>query len=137
MKEPVGTSPWRVFFLLAAPLALALALVVLYLFDPVQSSLYPVCVFHETTGFLCPGCGSLRAIHQLTHGNIATAFRLNPLLMILLPVAGWLWARELAWQMAGKKWPGLVTRPLFVWVLVVMTVLFGILRNLPVFKIIG
>ena len=55
------------------------------------------------TGWDCPGCGTLRAAHQLTHGNLAAAWRLNPLAVALAPVAFWLGLRELAWQLARKK----------------------------------
>lgn len=39
---------------------------------------------------LCPGCGSQRAIHQLLHGHIAEAFKLNALLIpsIMYGLAG-------------------------------------------------
>ena len=62
-----------------------LAGLVLFRFDPNRYPFYPVCAFHHATGLLCPGCGSLRAIHQLLHGHLATAFRFNPLLILALP----------------------------------------------------
>lgn len=70
---------------LAAGLA-GLAGFTLFWFDPNLNSFYPVCVFHQATGLLCPGCGSLRALHHLLHGHLITAFRFNPLLMITLPI---------------------------------------------------
>jgi hypothetical protein len=73
-------------------------------------------------------------MHQLTHGNLAAAWRLNPLAVALLPAGLWLGLRELAWQACGKKWPGLVMRPFFRWALLVVLVLFGIVRNLPGFR---
>lgn len=33
------------------------------------------------TGWLCPGCGSQRAIHQALHGNFISSFYLNPLFL--------------------------------------------------------
>jgi hypothetical protein len=35
----------------------------------------------------CPGCGSLRAAHQLLHGNLSAAWALNKALLIGLPLA--------------------------------------------------
>src|SRR5690242_14513344 len=58
---------------------------VLYLFDPRFYSFYPTCLFHRTTGLLCPGCGSLRAVHELLHGHLRAAFHYNPLLVAGLP----------------------------------------------------
>jgi hypothetical protein len=61
--------------------------VLLFFFDPATSSFYPPCLFRTFLGTQCPGCGSLRAAHQLLHGNIAAAWALNPTLMIVGPLA--------------------------------------------------
>lgn len=37
------------------------------------------------TGLDCPGCGSQRAVHELLHGHIQSAFYLNPLFVVSLP----------------------------------------------------
>ena len=68
--------------------SIALALI-LFLFDPSRYNFYPTCLFHQTTGLLCPACGSLRALHQLLHGHVAAAFHFNPLLVLSLPLCGW------------------------------------------------
>lgn len=65
----------------------ALAAAVLFLFDPATAGFYPPCLFRTVLGAQCPGCGSLRAAHQLLHGNFAAAWALNPALMIVGPVA--------------------------------------------------
>src|SRR5215813_7655671 len=57
----------------------------LFLFDPEKGVGYFPCPFRSLTGFLCPGCGATRGLHQLLHGHPLTAFELNPLLMIALP----------------------------------------------------
>src|SRR5687767_6632554 len=102
----------------------ALALVLLYLFAPTEHRFYPRCVFHWLTGLACPGCGSLRAVHNLLHGEFAAAFRLNPLMMILLPAAAiaWIARREAAFT---------ALRPAWIWVVLSVILLFSVLRNLP------
>jgi hypothetical protein len=65
----------------------ALAAAVLFFFDPATAGFYPPCLFKTFLGVQCPGCGSLRAVHQLLHGNFAAAWALNPALMIAGPVA--------------------------------------------------
>jgi hypothetical protein len=70
-------------------------------------------------------------VHQLSHGHLGAAWRLNPLLVALLPVALWLGLREAVRALTGRAWPGLVTRPVFGWLLAGALVLFGILRNVP------
>jgi hypothetical protein len=134
MKQPSAASLGRLF-LAGAALALAAAMAaVLFLFDPATHGFYPVCLLHQTTGLLCPGCGTLRALHQLAHGNLAAAWGLNCLVVALLPVAFWLAARELIWVSTGRRLPGIVTRPIFGWALVAGLIVFGVARNLPIFR---
>jgi len=60
---------------------------IVYFFDPATTGFYPHCLFKTIFGLQCPGCGSLRAMHQLLHGNVAAAWALNPMLMIVGPLA--------------------------------------------------
>jgi hypothetical protein len=131
MNASLAYSPWRIFAVLAAALALTAAVAVLFVFDPSTAGFFPVCALHELTGWQCPGCGGLRAVHQLSHGHIAAAWRLNPFVVGLLPVALWLGVREAARAFTGREWPGLVNRPVFGWLLAGALVLFGVLRNVP------
>ena len=71
--------------LILTAVALLAAALVLFFFDPAQGGFYPRCQFHKLTGLNCPGCGSLRSLHHLTHGEFRAAFQSNPLLMMLLP----------------------------------------------------
>jgi hypothetical protein len=124
-------SPWRIRAVAAAALVVTAGAAVLFVFDPSTAGFFPVCTLHEMTGLQCPGCGGLRAVHQLSHGHLAAAWRLNPLVIALLPVSLWLGWREAARAVTGREWPGLVTRPLFAWLLAGALVLFGLLRNVP------
>jgi len=104
---------------------------VFFLFDPARGGFFPVCLFHKLTGLNCPGCGGLRALHHLMHGEVATAFHYNPLLMILLPVLVLLGLR---WLARGGKTAGgnsFLCRPGAVVTLLAVTIIFTILRNLP------
>jgi hypothetical protein len=51
----------------------------LFAFDPAVTAWFPSCPLFALTGWLCPLCGSLRAVHALLHGNVEAALRLNPL----------------------------------------------------------
>lgn len=68
--------------------AIALALLAAFYFavDPAEARWIPKCLIYQTTGFKCAGCGSQRAIHSLLHGDIAGAWEMNALFVILLPV---------------------------------------------------
>lgn len=43
------------------------------------------CIFYETTGYLCPGCGVTRMVYALTHLDFKTAFASNPFFLVLSP----------------------------------------------------
>ena len=103
---------------------------VLFLLDPAHVHVYPFCLFHRMTGLDCPGCGSLRAIHQLLHGHLAAAIRLNALLILSLPVFAWLGVRCVQSQTLGKPMPKF--RPLWVWLYVAAWIVFGVVRNLEI-----
>ncbi len=104
-------------------LAFGAAATVLFAFDPVRVTVFPVCPFHQWTGLWCPGCGTTRALHQLLHGNVAAAFRFNALSMAMLPVAGYLIVRGDASTL----------KPTWIWALLVVIVAFGVLRNIPAY----
>ena len=57
-----------------------------HFFNPATHSYFIPCPFNYLTGYHCPGCGSQRAIHQLLHLNVLAAFRLNPLMVLSLPL---------------------------------------------------
>ena len=46
---------------------------VLYTFDPRHPCTYLICPFFGLTGYHCPGCGTLQALHELLHGNAIAA----------------------------------------------------------------
>jgi hypothetical protein len=122
------TAVWMTVLSLALAGGVAIAL---FLFDPSRTPIYPGCQFHKFTGWHCPGCGSLRALHHLTHGELAAAFRCNPLLVLSLPLlAGWAASRLLRRRNPPAPLP-ISFKPATLWVVLGVIVLFGILRNLP------
>src|SRR5437899_12763440 len=91
--------------------------VTLFCFDPSQHAFYPRCVLHQTTGLLCPGCGGLRAMHQLLHGHIAAAFSLNPFLVISAPILLLFCARYVAGFNRNRRMQFMLSpRWLWVWI---------------------
>jgi hypothetical protein len=64
--------------LATAGIALA-ATALLFAFDPATTWWFPSCPFRAVTGWLCPFCGSLRALHAILRGSPRIALELNPL----------------------------------------------------------
>ena len=80
----------------AARGGLLAASVLLHLRDPHQSGSWGYCPWLMLTGTYCPGCGGLRAVNDLTHGDVAGAASSNLLFVASLPapVAVW-WLRSM------------------------------------------
>ncbi|MGL5858440.1 MAG: DUF2752 domain-containing protein [Angustibacter sp.] len=104
--------------------------------DPNEPGHYPTCPLLAITGQWCPGCGSLRAVHALAGGDLATALARNPLTVVGLIGLGLMWVvwlrRSLAGQgrLAGRH----RTVPAWAWwALLAAVMLFWVLRNVPGF----
>ena len=126
--QPTGELAW----IAVALVAMLGAGAVLFCFDPASVRLFPSCFFHLATGLHCPGCGGTRAMHQLLHGHVLTAFHLNALLVVSLPLIGW----QIISVAAGKfrqapKVPSLSAH--WLWLFLALAIAFGVLRNLPAF----
>lgn len=111
-------------------LAVGTATVALRLRDPHQPGSWGFCPTKLLTGLDCPGCGGLRAVNDLTHGDLAAAASSNLLLVTLVPVAVLLWV---AWLRA--RWLDKDVLPDHWWrpaamALAVATVAFAVARNL-------
>lgn len=100
--------------------------------DPNRPGHYPTCPFLYLTGYYCPGCGSLRALHDLVaHGDLAAALRRNPLTVVMIPfvMAAWLlWALRLA---GLTTWTPTRIRPAWIWAYLVLLVVYWVARNVP------
>jgi hypothetical protein len=130
--EPVETHSrlrrLRVPVLVAG--GLLLASVLLHVRDPHQSGSWGLCPWLLLTGTYCPGCGGLRAVNDLTRGDVAAAASSNLLFVASLPLlAGW-WVRSVLLRWRGPVRP--VDGRLVVAGSVVLGVLalaFWVLRN--------
>ncbi len=114
----------------AVTAAAGLGAAILFWFDPQRFHFYPICLFHSLTGLLCPGCGSLRALHQLLHGHLLAALRFNALLVISLPVLGWVVGRSIL-AYGGASPSAKPARASWIWFTVALILVFTLLRNLP------
>jgi hypothetical protein len=104
-----------------------------YAYNPASSLLYLPCPFHMLTGFYCPGCGSLRALHQLLHGHLTIAFWLNPLMILSLPFLGYSFLPYLMLGIRGRSLPNIFVPASCIWVYLGVVLLFWGVRNISAY----
>lgn len=104
----------RRIMLVGGAVVMLLLVVVYAVFDPATMP-FPRCPLLVVSGFKCPGCGSQRAIHALLHGDIASAWHVNALFVIALPLVAALLVGEL---MRGTH-PGLYDRLNSRWIIMI------------------
>lgn len=146
-----GTASWRaarwttgrgVPLLTGASVLAAVAY--LAVTDPYRPGAHLVCPVLALTGWYCAGCGAQRAVHSLAHGDLVAAWGMNPLLVVLAPVAVVAWLRWLAHagrpdlsSGAGARGRAAARAPAgsgsgrVAWLLLTVVVLFAVGRNLP------
>lgn len=112
-------------------LTMAAAATYLFIFEPGKSGLFPVCPFFALTGFACPGCGTTRGLHHLLHGDVVTAFRFNPLMMVMLPFLLYALLRYTNAFMRGQPMRGNQLNAKYIWLLFFVVLSFWIFRNTP------
>ena len=106
--------------------AVVLTLGVAYYFiDPALHKWVPKCPFMLLTGWKCPGCGSQRVLHALTHGQIVEAFRQNalfiPAMLYVLAI------------IVSRRSPAIhnkITGKVAGWILFTVIIVFWITRNI-------
>ena len=104
-------------------------LAVVYRFPPTEYSFYPRCPIYLTTHWLCPGCGSTRALHSLLHLDFHGALHYNALFTLLFPFAC-LWLGLICYRaMRYDQFPNLVFPRSAAVCLIVTVVLFTVARN--------
>jgi hypothetical protein len=121
----------RVFRLVGLPMGMAGLLIVLYLHNPSTVHFYPPCLLYKCTGLYCPGCGALRATHQILHGHLGTAFHLNPLYVILLPWIAYMLVSRFLCELRGWRIPSAPVSPRLIALLPAIFIVYMVLRNLP------
>ena len=98
--------------------------------DPNEPGHYPLCPTYALAGIYCPGCGMLRATHDLVHLDLAGALARNPLVLPIyaaLLVLFVVWVRA-AWTGRRLRWDPPTWMP---WVLAGVFVAVLVVRNVP------
>ena len=109
---------------------LLLLILISYYFINKKTGFYIPCIFHEITGYKCPGCGITHLVFSLLKLNIHEAFISNPLVFIYMPFIIIYFVYLDYLYIYDKKDKIIKKIPNFVWIiLIIITLIYGILRN--------
>jgi hypothetical protein len=122
---------------LGAPLVVAastmLMCVAVWAGDPTTpNGPLPVCPTKALLGIDCPGCGSLRMVYSLMHGNLLAAARFNALglaavVLLVWAYVSWTYGRWVGRRIRGwqhRRWAAVMTLSL--------VLAWFVVRNIPV-----
>lgn len=98
--------------------------------SPYTSLSYGICPSVLFLGVACPGCGGLRATHDLLTGDVVGALAANPVWTVAAPLLVLLWVRWTVGRLRG--WPPVTTPAWVPWAVLVVVAAFAVLRNVPV-----
>ncbi|MBQ9162210.1 MAG: DUF2752 domain-containing protein [Clostridia bacterium] len=86
------------------------------------------CLFHESTGLKCPGCGISRMLASLVRFDVVSAFWYNPFLFTTGPlIIAYLACCEVKYVRFGDRQMG--KWEIIMWVELALAIAYGILRN--------
>lgn len=133
-RRPVSAAPGlRRLLPVAVAVAAVTELVVCHRGDPsAAGNRFLPCPFKLLTGWDCPGCGSQRMLHELTHLRLAAALHDNAAAVAATP---FLLYTFLAWTLATyttRRLPRWRPGPRAVGLLAAAVLTWGVARNLPI-----
>ncbi|HEY3016932.1 MAG TPA: DUF2752 domain-containing protein [Nocardioides sp.] len=111
---------------------LAAATLALHFRDPHAHASWGLCPLYATTGIYCPGCGGLRAVNDLSNGDILGAASSNLLFFVSIPLIVFLlgrWVHD-SWYGVerGRTW---LSSWAFMYGALGVAAVFTVLRNTP------
>lgn len=120
---------WRAPVLLGSAGFGAAAL--LHVHDPHESGSYGYCPFLALTGLPCPACGGLRAVNDLTRGDLVGAISSNALAVALVAFLAVSWLVWMIRRLRGRDVAMLIFSTRAAVVVTPVILVFAVLRNTP------
>lgn len=92
------------------------------------------CFFKLISGFECPGCGITRCLFSILELDFKKAFNYNQLVFIMLPFFTIYYIYKTYMYIVNKK-EKIIISDSFRILLLIIVIIFGIIRNIPFFKL--
>lgn len=92
----------------------------------------PVCPTKALLGIDCPGCGSLRMVYSLMHGNLLAAARFNALGLAAVALLVWAYVSWTYGRLVGRRIRGWQHRRWAAVVTLSLVLAWFVVRNIPV-----
>ncbi len=103
---PARTDSRPLWRRLAGPVAVGVGAIAacayLSAVNPNEAGHYPLCPSRALFGIDCPGCGGMRGMYCLLHGDVSGALDHNVLLIVIVPLAIGLWGLWLSRAIRGR-----------------------------------
>lgn len=107
-----------------------MAVFTLLFYNPVGTWWMPQCAFRSLTGWECPGCGSMRALHALLHGHPLEAISYNYFLAVSVPILALIAYTGLSRSSRALRWSRWVYSPAMIATLLVASIVWTVVRNI-------
>jgi Protein of unknown function (DUF2752) len=91
----------------------------------------PVCPTKALLGIDCPGCGSLRMLYSLLHGNLIAAARFNALGLVAVVLLVWTYLVWTYGRMTGRRIRSWQHQRWSAMVALSLVVIWFVVRNIP------
>lgn len=108
----------------------AVSILTLFLLNPAEYTYHPPCYLYLITGKLCPGCGGMRGMHLLLHGNIIDALKYNLLLPIAILLGLYYLLSQFSILFFNKPFPDLISLKIVFYPILFIALLYWVLRNI-------
>lgn len=110
-------------------IGLAAGIFLLAFFPINKYHFYPVCPWYGLTHTYCPGCGTLRGIDHILHGDLLGLFKANKIGVIFIPILLWEYIQMGVQGIGGYRLPELTLSKIELYILVILIITYWIARN--------
>ena len=100
-----------------------------YFFPLDKNHFYPPCMWYYATKTYCPGCGSMRGINQMIHGNLLGLIQNNLMAALMVPYLFYQYIVLIVRSFFRYQLPTLFLSRIEILLLGASFVLYGIIRN--------